>query len=197
MGYVTRRSKGEFVLHPEGGPFRAVLARYVVREGVETQFGMKDRVQFIFQTETRLRDHLASIDDDRPIEVSVFCNDSINKGSRMLELVTAQIPGKRFEDMVAATGGGFDLDMLLGTQWLLTIAHNDKDGRTFCNVASTMKAPPGPPLPIWDVEVGEFIDTSEPEPPKAVSTAPAARRGDLVGEPVTVADETGDDGLPF
>ena len=65
MPITLKRETKEYTLHPEGGPFSAVLSEIRSHEGVETAFGVKDRLQLTFQTTEKLRDHEDDIDDDR------------------------------------------------------------------------------------------------------------------------------------
>lgn len=167
MGIVVKRTANEFVPHPEGGPFPAVLARVALHEGVETQWGVKDRIQLTWQTDQKMANHVDGIEDDRPMEISVFANMSLNKGSRLLELVTVQIPAKRLDDLLAETGGELDVEQaLLGSQWLLQVEHVDREGRTFANVANAMKAPDGQSLDIWDRDSETWVPAAEPAEPK-------------------------------
>ena len=54
-------------------------------------------------------------------------------------------------DELLADGKEVDIEaLLLGTQWLLSIEHNEANGRVYDNVVNTMKAPPQQRLSVWD-----------------------------------------------
>jgi len=146
MPLLVKREQKEFALHPEGGPYAAVISEVREHQGVETKFGIKDRVQIVFQTTEQLRDHIAA-DDDRPMEISVFCNKNLNEGSRLLELVSHQVSKEALQ-------GEIDLESLINTQWLITIQHSEANGKRYANVASFMKAPSDQRLDVWDEELG-------------------------------------------
>ena len=147
MPVLVKREQKEFALHPEGGPYAAVISEVQEHPGVETKFGIKDRVQIVFQTTEQLRDHSDDADDDRPMEISVFCNKNLNEGSRLLELVSHQVSKEALE-------GEIDLESLINTQWLITIQHSEANGKHYANVASFMKAPADQGLDIWNEDLG-------------------------------------------
>jgi hypothetical protein len=41
-------------------------------------------------------------------------------------------------------------NLLVGTQWLLTIDHNDSGDKTYANISAAMKAPPEQHLSPWE-----------------------------------------------
>ena len=154
MAITAKRTTSDFAPHPEGGPFPAVLARVALHEGVETMYGVKDRVQLTFQTGVKMADHVDGIDDDRPFEISVFATNSLNRKSRLLELIQVHIPTKQLDERLR---GGKELDIepvLVGTQWLLQVEHVERDGTKYSNVVNAMKAPDGQALAIWDRDEG-------------------------------------------
>ena len=54
-------------------------------------------------------------------------------------------------DELLADGKEVDIEaLLLGRQWLLSIKHNEANGRVYDNVVNTMKAPPQQRLSVWD-----------------------------------------------
>jgi len=148
MPIIARRNQTDFVLHPEGGPFAAVLAKVRLHEGVTTRFGTKDRVQLLFQTEVRLADHTDKVHDDRPMTISMFTNNSLNKRSRLLEIVGTQVPPAEL-DRLLAERGEFDLESLVGSQWQLMVSHEEREGQVYANVSAFMRGAKGQHLTIW------------------------------------------------
>ena len=147
---TVARTKGDYTLHPAGGPYPAVLAEVKLHEKMQTSFGVKDRLQLVFQTSEMVRDHIESVEDDRPMTISVFANRTLNNKSRLAEIVAQQIPKADLLLQLAESKGEIDIEALLvGTQWLLSVEHSTDNGTTYANVASFMKAPPGQTLAIW------------------------------------------------
>ena len=149
MSITVSRTKGDFVLHPEGGPLPAVLAEVKLHEQTQMSFGVKDRLQLVFQTSEMARDHIEAVEDDRPMTISVFVNRTLNDKSRLFEIVTQQISRGDLLRTLDESDGEIDIEeMLVGTQWLLSVEHNTVNGTTYANVASIMKAPPDQNLEV-------------------------------------------------
>jgi hypothetical protein len=149
MSIILRRESKEYALHPEGGPYPAILSEIRSHEGVETAYGTKDRLQLIFQTSELARKHEEGVLDDRPMTVSVFVNSTLNDKGRLMTYIAPQVPSARLNDLLAA--GDVDIEeLLVGTQWMLSIEHNEKDGRIYANVAGYMKAPEAQQIAIWE-----------------------------------------------
>ena len=152
MAVIVKREQKEFVLHPAGGPYPAVLAQVRLHEGVQTQFGLKDRLQLIFQTTEKARDHIEGVEDDRPMSVSLFCNLTLNDKSQLRDLLAQQLQkGQLDQVMRQAKAGGVDVEQLLrGTQWLLQVVHNEAEGRMYANISGAMRGPTDQQIPIWE-----------------------------------------------
>jgi len=151
MKIISTRTQKEFPLHPAGGPFPAVMARLVLHEGMETKHGPRDRLQLVLQTDRKARDYVDGIDDDRPMEVSWWGNNTLNEGSRLLDLVTKQVPKDQLLQMLAESNAAIDLvELLRGTQWLITVEHVEVNGKAYANVTSAIRAPSEQQLEIWD-----------------------------------------------
>ena len=150
MAVMLKRETKEYALHPEGGPYPAVLSEIRSHEGVETNFGVKDRLQLTFETTEKLRDHTEGIDDDRPSTVSVFVNSTLNEKGRLMGFISQQVPAMELGGMFS---GGKEVDieaLLIGTQWLLTIEHNDSGGKIYANITASMKATPDQNVVVWE-----------------------------------------------
>jgi hypothetical protein len=154
MSITLKRETTEYTLHPEGGPYSAVLSEIRSHDGVETAFGVKNRLQLTFQTTKKLRDYEHDINDDRPCTVTAFVNATLNEKGRLMGFITQQIPPMELGGMLS---DGKDLDieaLLVGTQWLLTIEHNESGGTTYANILASMKAPPEQQIGIWNDDIG-------------------------------------------
>ena len=153
MAIMVKRNQSEFSLHPEGGPFPAVISRVVLHPGVQTQYGPRDRLQITLQTRLKMQDHARGIDDDRPMSISLFANSTLNDGSRLLALVQQQIPRERLEQLLQQSEEGIDIEQfLVGSQWLIEVEHAEVNGKTYANVTSTRRAPDDQYLELWEEE---------------------------------------------
>jgi len=140
MSIILRRESKEYALHPDGGPYPAILSEIRSHEGVEMAYGTKDRLQLIFQTSELARKHEEGVLDDRPMTVSVFVNSTLNDNGRLMTYIAQQVPPAHLNDLLAA--GDVDIEeLLVGTQWMLSIEHN---------VAGYMKAPEAQQIAIWE-----------------------------------------------
>jgi hypothetical protein len=148
MPIVLKRDTKEFTLHPEGGPYPAVISEIRKHESVETAFGTKDRLQLVFQTSELARDHEGGIDDDRPMTVSVFLNATLSDKGRLMTFISQQVPSAQLNELLAK--GDVDVEvLLLGTQWMLSIEHNENNGKVYANVTGAMKAPETQQIAVW------------------------------------------------
>ena len=87
MAIVLKQEKN-YVMHPEGGPYPAVLSEICSHEGIETAYGVKDRLQLTFQTNQKLQDHAEGVEGDRPMSVSVFVNATLSQKGRLMGFIT-------------------------------------------------------------------------------------------------------------
>jgi hypothetical protein len=152
MALLLQNETKQITLHPEGGPYPAVLREIRLHEEIETNYGVKDRLQLTFQTDQKLRDHTEGIEDDRPMTVSVFVNATLSQKGRLMGFITQQVPTTQLDELLADEK---DVDieaLLLGTQWVLIVEHNksDSNGRIYDNVVNAMKAPPEQQIAVWD-----------------------------------------------
>ncbi|MBQ41582.1 MAG: hypothetical protein CME15_03910 [Gemmatimonadetes bacterium] len=154
MAITLKQEAREYALHPEGGPYPSVLSEIRSHKDVETAYGTKDKLQLSFQTSEKLRDHVQGIDDDRPMTVSVFVNATLNDKGRLMGFITQQVATA---DLDALMLNGKDVDiesLLLGTQWLLVVEHNESKGRIYANVTNAMKGPETQKICVWEDEAG-------------------------------------------
>lgn len=129
MGLTRSLSKqGEFELHPEGGPFAAVCVDMQYMGIVETQFGDKEKIRYIFLTSETMQ-------GGKPFWVSHMMNLTLsaNKGkeSTLYKFLLAWL-GK---PPVTENAPAFDFASMIGKGCLLTIVHSDgKNGQTYANI---------------------------------------------------------------
>lgn len=144
-------------------------------------------------------DDEARRDDGEPFILSKRYTASLHEKAALRK----DLASWRGRDFTADELAGFDLKNILGQPCMLSVVHQDKDGRTFANIAALMKCPKGsapPPAssalvhwamdaPDWEAfaqlpkRIAEQVQAS-PEfarlsPPKSVSLpapAPAAPR---------------------
>jgi len=148
MAILLKNEQKDYVLHPEGGPYSAVLSEIRSHEGVETQFGVKDRLQLTFQTTKKMRDY-DNVDDDRPMTISSFVNATLNEKGRLMGFIAQQVPAPELGVMLS-DGKEVDVEaLLIGTQWLLTVEHSESGGKTYANISAAMTAPPEQNLKPW------------------------------------------------
>ena len=154
MTITLKREIKVYPLHPEGGPYPSVLSEIQLHKGVETEYGIKDRLQLTFQTSEALQDHNDNIDDDRPMTVSVFVNATLSNKSRLMGYISQQVP-KTELDTQLKNGTDIDIEaLLIGTQWMLSVEHNEKDGRVYANLTNAMRAPDTQRIAIWKEDLG-------------------------------------------
>lgn len=150
MAILIPPAQQEFALHPEGGPYPAVLSEFLPHEGVETSFGVKDRLQLTFQTSELLRDHAERAPDDRPMTVSDFVNATLSEKGNLMSYLTQQVASAELKLLMANGATTEQIEALVvGTQWMLSVVHNEANGRVYANIASAMKAPPEQQIRIW------------------------------------------------
>lgn len=149
MTIIIESPQKAFTLHPEGGPFPAVVSEVTLHENVQTQYGPKDRLRIVFQTNQLARDFVDDVIDERPMTVTLFTNSTLNVRSRLRELVGQQVSNDRLAAILSDSKGIDIKSLLIGTQWLLTVKHEEANGRTYANIKSTMKAPEGQHMTPW------------------------------------------------
>lgn len=110
----------------------AELVDVTLKEGIKTQWGLKDKFYFYFG----------------------ILNDSEQRGARVLHTVSTAFnagfqggqPSGLYKLSCALTGEtlddkeGIDVNTLIGKRAKLVIKVSQKDGKTYANVAETMKA---------------------------------------------------------
>ncbi|HYE96498.1 MAG TPA: hypothetical protein VD962_09845 [Rubricoccaceae bacterium] len=131
---VTGTQEGTFTPAP-AGTHNAVCVD-VVDLGIQmTGFGEKHRARFVWEIEER------NPENGKPHLVFATMNVSLHENSSMGDLLRRW----RGKDFTAKELEGFDIENVIGAPCLLTVEHNQKDGKTYANVASAVPLPKSMP----------------------------------------------------
>ena len=141
MGLTRSLSQqGEFELHPKGGPFAAVCVDMQYMGLVQTQFGDKEKIRYIFLTSETMK-------DGRPFWVSHMMNLTLSamkgKESTLYKFLLAWL-GK---PPVTEAAPAFDFASMVGKPCLLTIVHSTSGDRTYANINTIMPLMKGQTAP--------------------------------------------------
>jgi len=120
MGIVVKQKEFEL---PVEGIHNAQITRIDDVGVVETTFGTKDRVRVIFT----MLDQKGK--DGGAVDTSINANKTLGDKSTL---------GKLLKSLKITPDKEFDLDDLIGIKCQVVIQHNEKDGRTFANITSTI-----------------------------------------------------------
>ena len=113
---------------PSEGTIQGVLAEIYHIGEVETQWGLKDKVKFIFEiTETREG-------TDIPLTVSQDFSNTWSRKSKLYQFVE-RVLGRQ---LTVKESGEFDPETLIGKNVFLTIVHKESNGKNYANIASIM-----------------------------------------------------------
>jgi hypothetical protein len=172
MSIVINKKDGKKFEVPEDGLYPAVLADIVDLGEVETQWGKKHRIRFIYILE-------ATDKGGRQFRVFHQLNASLHEKSTMYKVVR-RLLGKD-------PGKSIDLDVLLGKQCQLDVQQSESEGSVYANVISVLANQKGQNVTIPADFVREVNKNKEPA--KTVAPA-AAKRSDSTGVSVTPQTET-------
>ena len=87
----------------------------------ETNFGTKDRARLVF-TAADQKDK-----EGNPVDIFMTVTKSLHAKSQL---------GKALAALKIPVGAEFDLNDVVGVKCQIVVQHNEKDGKTFANVAS-------------------------------------------------------------
>lgn len=117
------------------GSVQSVLAEIYHIGEVETPFGIKDRVKFIFEiTETR-------DGTDVPLNVSIDFNNVWSRKSSLYGFVEKML-GRQ---LTVKEAGEFDPSSLIGKNSFLTLIHKESNGKIYANIKAVMPLVKGMP----------------------------------------------------
>lgn len=159
------------------GVHAAVLADVVDKGVVQTAFGAKHKVQFVFLTDE-------ADEDGRTKYVFASYTASLHEKASLRKAVKA-IRGKDID------GDSFDIESLIGSQVQLVIQHNEgSDGKVYGNIVSIMKPKAGVKVAI----PADFTRRKDKPTDGKTGGGTAAARAIL--KPATPAPITDED-IPF
>ncbi len=177
--YVSEGST--FEPHPEG-QFAAVCCDVVEMHGVETPWGIKNKVRVVWQTE-------ATRQDGKPELVSRFFTASLSEMSNLRPFLEAW-RGKKFN---AQELKRFDLDALVGAPAVIQVQHNESGGKVYANVTSIMLPMKGMVVPT----IRDYIRVQDrpDEPAKNGAPQPVHAGHNFDHAPSSLQND--DDEMPF
>lgn len=124
----------------------AAVCNLVADVGVQPggMYGPKHKIYFRFELpDERVEYTKDGEPTEGPITIGTFLTASMNKKS-LLRAMLENWRGRKFTDEEAAD---FDVRNVLGKPCLLNVVENDKDGKTYSNIANVMPLPKGMPAP--------------------------------------------------
>jgi hypothetical protein len=128
---------------PPAGTCKAVICDVIDQQGVETQFGIKDKVRFVFELDVE--------NNGKRMFISRSFNESIHPKASLRIFVEGML-GRRLNDQKIEAAGGFDPSALVGTSCHLALIHaQGQDGQTYANITAATPLPAGTaPLTVRD-----------------------------------------------
>lgn len=189
--YVSDSGGGDYTPHPEG-QFAARCIDVVEMGWQRTDYGPKYKIRVVLycgKTEAR------EIDGEKriiPLTVVGFFTASLNEKANLRKFLESW-RGKPFTVEEAAK---FDVERMLNATALIQVSHHKgNNGKTYANITSIMRLPPGMPAPEKPADYVRVCDRPEwtgPAPhPDSVS------HDDHHDEPAPAYTGGGDDDLPF
>lgn len=118
---------------PEG-TYAAVCVDFVEHGLKETSFGVKERVEFVFEVPHQHPDYA------RPLTVGARFNVSFHEKAGLRKFMEAWRGKKYTAEQVAE---GVDAEAAIGRPALITVEHNEGTEATYANIAVIMPLPAG------------------------------------------------------
>ena len=174
---VNKVSEKKFEV-PEDGLYKAVVADVVDIGEVETKFGKKHRVRFVYMLED-------TDTEGRQFRLFQQMNVSLHEKSQMFKLIrrlTGTNPGLTF-----------DLEDLLGKQCQLDVQQSESDGKVYANVVSVLANQKGQNVKVASDFVRAINKDKQSSPqsnPNQSSAKPAVPAANTNGVSVTPQSET-------
>src|SRR6476620_6619589 len=147
---IMAKSGGDFKPVPEGT--HASICDMMVDLGMQDggSYGPKHKVYIRFQIPSeRVQGEYDGEPYDRPAVTGIQLTVSLSKNSNMRPLLESW-RGKKF---TAEELRNFDITKVAGVPALINIVHEEKDGKTYANIASIMPLPKGMEQPKLEGEV--------------------------------------------
>lgn len=184
---AIRAPKSNFINAPEGRHL-AVCVDVVDLGMVQTQYGIKDMLRLVFQTEAR-SDEL----DGKRFMVSTRMNFTTNEKGRLYKTMKSWF-GSRMPDL-----SRFDFEKLIGQNCELLIVHNPKGDTVYANI-ETVLPPANGATKMVPEDYTRVQDREGYEQPGAAQPAqqqPAQQQPARAAQPVQQTEFVVDDDLPF
>lgn len=125
MAFIVKNtSAGNFEPCPEG-EHRVVCCEVEDLGEVETQFGLKHKVLFKFQTDTKM-------EDGRPYMLFQRFNVSMNEKASMRKFLEKWRGAKYNEQQLRSEG--FDIEKMVGVNGDVYVTHDEVDGKVYSNI---------------------------------------------------------------
>ena len=147
---ATRGNSGTYTPAPEG-TWDAVLCDVEDKGLCDTQYGKKHQIRLVWQISEKM-------EDGRPFTIGRQYGLTLHEKSSLFKDLKTWF-GKAPPD-------NFDLEKLIGQNCQIVVTHNERDGTTYANVQSVLKA--GKTKLKVDPDFVRFKDR-EPKPALAVS----------------------------
>lgn len=173
---------------PEG-QYQAVCCDVVEQYGVETQYGPKNKIKFVFQTRDLIEEGPMA---GKPWLVSTSMNANLSDKGRMLPFLESWRSRKFTKDELKA----FDVEQVLGANAIIQVVHAESGGKTYANIQTIIKLPTGTPT----IAVRDYVRVKDredaPHPPSGSAVVGAPNRDDSFDNYPESLDGADDD-LPF
>lgn len=155
MAMIAKDGGGDFKLLEEGA--HAAVCDMMADLGMQDggSFGPKHKVYIRFQVPSeRVKGEWEGEKYDRPMVTGIQLTLSLGKNSAMRPLLESW-RGKAF---TAEEIRGFDVTKVAGKPALINIVHEEKNGKTYANIASIMPIPKGMEVPQLEGELIVYDD---------------------------------------
>lgn len=159
MAFVVKNnSSGNFEPTPEG-EHRVVCCEVEDLGEIETQYGMKHKCLFKFQTDTKM-------EDGRPYMLFQRFNVSMNEKASLRKFLE-KWRGSRYNENELRTQG-FDIEKMIGVNGEVYVTHDEVDSKVYSNIQVIKPPKDGKwdSLKIWVEPKKEQpqTETVKPEP---------------------------------
>lgn len=141
MPHLPKPSDGGEFVPPPAGTFPAICYRIIDLGTQETTFQGERKEQHKVLLSWELKSDETIMDDGQPMSIHQRYTWSMHEKATLRRHLEAW-RGAKFKDSDFGPGG-FDVKNVLGKSCMLTIMHNESNGKTYANVASVSKLPKG------------------------------------------------------
>lgn len=173
MAIVVDKNQKNFEI-PEEGLYKAVLGDVIDLGEVDTQYGKKHKVRFVY--------FLSEVDSEgRQFRIFQQLNVSLHEKATLYKVV------RRLNGGEPETP--FDLETLIGKQCQLDINNTESEGRTYANVVSVLNPVKGQAVKV----PSDFVRFSEQKKEKsATKSAPKTNSAPRTATGVAITPQADD-----